>query len=211
MSVRFTVAASAITRTTGLFASPMSMCFWGRISVVGASATFIDLVDAQPAHFLLGMDSAGTTLQVSDDSALAVNIAAMAVGRWYFVAATAVGTTFTAWMSPVDGGPLGVAVSGTAGLTPGTWTEIMLGSQVFNSAPLNGNMANFKMWNAQLTRDEFMAEQFTLIPIRTDHLNCWHPLLSQDSAAQDFSGNSHNMTLGATILLTEPGPPCSWP
>lgn len=214
MACRFTADNSNMTRTAGLpNATNFSCCGWLQLSSnLGREACILNIATATPANFLVFTASDGVTLQVSDNSAIAVGATVLLVGRWYFFAATKAGALFTIYVSPVNGGPLGAGASGTSAVTyTGNWATFRLGREEFTPTTfVDGNLANFKMWGAALTREELAAEQFSGLPARTLNLDAWYPLNSALTAPIDFSGNSHNLTAGSTVLRTEAGPPCGW-
>jgi hypothetical protein len=69
-------------------------------------------------------------------------------------------------------------------------------------------IAAVKMWDAALSVPSELDYEFrSYLPVRTDNLDRWHPLLSVDDPV-DYSGNGHALTGSGST--TAEGPPLQW-
>jgi len=117
---------------------------------------------------------------------------------WSFVVYEYNGTAQIAYLG--NGGSISSKVSEifTAN-TPNTPFYIGTDYQVWNSAPIVGEMANVQFYNTSLSTNEIQAlylEGIGGAPIDLQHLIGWWPL---NGNANDYSGNGNNGQISGTI------------
>jgi hypothetical protein len=213
MSVRFTgTVAKALSRTDGPTHGGYTICFWARITVdLNTYSSPCCLANVNQNTFVIAAtDVDGTTMNFWNANSGPIVGPNMAVGGWYFFAWTVNGNpgTLTAYWSPAGGGALS---SGAAvGLNTANAIDTLLIGMNKDSETWDGNVQSVKAWSAVLTQDEIQNEMFALTPKRTANLWAFYPLLTQPDGLIDYSGNTRNLTAGATPTTTEDGPSVGW-
>ncbi|WP_433235496.1 LamG-like jellyroll fold domain-containing protein [Streptosporangium sp. CA-135522] len=208
MAVRFSAAGQSYTRAVALGTiSAFTVACWVKIAANRASFTTPWAIDNGASdYFVLQTSESGVDMAVWDDAGLAQIVRQMTVGTWYYIAIAVNG---------VDGTTTTRAADDTA-FDSGGWTAqssnlnaatLRIGDSPFGGEWINGAVAAFKFWTVALTQAELEAECRQYMPVRTENLRAWYPLLRPETA--DYSGRASTLS-GGTGATKEDGPPISW-
>lgn len=132
-------------------------------------------------------------------------------GTWYFVGISGTATPGQEQARTVHR-PDGSTTWGGTALAQAATTfsaqTLRLGGADTTTQYIDGSMAAVKIWAAGLTREEMMAESWTVVPQRTSGLRAWYPWIRPE--ATDYSGNGWTLTAGTAIEDLAPGPGLPW-
>lgn len=191
---------------------PVTVCGWVRIDTDRNNFTSIcwlgdDVSNDHAVFFACGAD--GTTLTLYDSNFDGdVTGSSMTVGTWYFVAATAntgagnfrlYQATELGSLSMVDSAAYSGTFDGEA-LFFGYRT-----SGVADSLSLDGSLAYWRVWTAELSQAELASEMASATPVRSTNLWGAWAFTDAATATTDASGNGHTLTLatgGGSVVDT---------
>lgn len=201
MACRFTVDADQLSRSTSpTSGTAWTMMGWFYLTVDrNAFTTFFNRDDGAGGGYLyVGTNSTGTTLML-DANGTSGTGTNLATGAWRHLAY--VRSSATAHTLYLDG------VSDiTLSVNQGNGTGRLFVAEDGSAAFLNGRAFAIKVWDAAaLTLAEVLQEMRQIMPVRTNGLWLFSPLISVGDAATDYSGNARNWTVGGT--LTDEAPP----
>lgn len=206
MAVRLSATGQDFSRSLALGSlTALTASFWWKVSVdrnTYSTAFFVDNGQADNWGVQTGVD--GTTANVILDGNSTPSVA-MTVGTWYFGCLALSGTTGTFYYKAA--GSAALSTTGITGVTSTNGATLRLGESPWGSEWLNGCLAAFKLWSAQLTADEIQAESMQYVPNRLANLVSWHPFVKTELT--DYSGNTRTLS-GGTGTATEDGPPVAW-
>jgi hypothetical protein len=151
-------------------------------------------IDEQgPSDFVLTLSRAGGSFTAG----------AVTENTWTKVALTVSAGTGTLYQ-----GAAGQGLTSTADtVSSPSFDGLYIGTFATGGSPLDGRLANFKVYDAVLTPAEIEAEFAQYAPVRLASLRRWYPFLAAGTA--DYSGNGNTLT-GGTGVTTEDGPPIPW-
>lgn len=207
MAVRFTASSQTYQATPGLGnQSAMTMCGWGRIVTDrNTNSTFFAADDNASKSLMFQTTADGVTPLLYDDTTgTSIELSALTVGVWYFLAFTLSGTTATMYARAIT--DTAFSTNSLGGLGARSLNRIDLGNNRYTEW-LNGNLEAVKVCTAALTADELWAESMQNQPVRTSGLVAWYPQVNSETI--DRSGNGATLTGGASST-TEAGPPIAW-
>jgi hypothetical protein len=151
----------------------------------------------------------GTTLAIWDaDGGIwySTDIGAMTVGNWYHVAIRKNGTNLRGSMRVLT--TLTYTTVACAGAPADTFTaaNFEFGSDAYPD-PVNGNLVNWKIYQADLTDAELLQESLRFVPFRWANLWAWYPMLN--TGGQDYGPNGYHLNV-STGLTVGDNPPIVW-
>lgn len=206
MAVRLSATGQDFTRALSLGSlTALTASFWWKVSVdrnTYSTSFFVENGQADNIGVQTGVD--GTTANVILDGNSTASVA-MTVGAYYFGCLAVSGTTGTFYYKAAGGTSL--STTAITGVTATNGATLRLGESPWGSEWLNGCIAAFKLWNAQLTQAEIELEAAQYVPNRFTNLVSWHPLVKTETT--DYSGNARTLS-GGTGTTTEDGPPIPW-
>lgn len=206
MAVRISATGQDFTRSLALGSlTALTAAFWWKVSVdrnTYSSAFFVDNGQADNWGVQTGVD--GTTANVIMDGNSTASVA-MTVGTWYFGCLALSGSTGTFYYKTA--GATSLSTTAITGVTATNAATLRLGESPWGAEWLNGCLASFKLWSAQLTQAEIELEAAQYLPNRLSSLVSWHPLVKTELI--DYSGNARTLS-GGTGTTTEDGPPIPW-
>lgn len=206
MAVRLSATGQDFTRALALGSlTAITASFWWKVSVdrnTYSSAFFVD--NGQPDNWGVQTGVDGTTANVIMDGTSTASVA-MTVGTWYFGCLALSGSTGTFYYKAA--GATSLSTTAITGVTATNAATLRLGESPWGAEWLNGCLASFKLWSAQLTQAEIELEAAQYVPNRFTSLVSWHPLLKTETV--DYSGNARTLS-GGTGSTTEDGPPVPW-
>jgi hypothetical protein len=206
VSVRLSATGQDFSRALTLGSlTAITAAFWWKISVdrnTYSTAFSVDNGQADNWAVQTGVD--GTTANVILDGTSTPSVA-MTVGTWYFGCLALSGSTGTFYYKAA--GTATLSSTAITGVTATNAATLRLGESPWGSEWLNGCLAAFKLWSAQLTVDEIQQESQQYVPNRFSSLVSWHPLVKTELT--DYSGNARTLS-GGTGTATEDGPPIPW-
>jgi len=193
------VRAAAVNEGVRLSTNPSSatlysMCGWGKIVTDrNAYSTFLSMETTGSTQWNeLITDTDGTTLILTDTSGQAT-VGAMTVGTWYFMGLSVSGTAAKAYFAAQGAASLTTVTRTISTVSPLSYVTIMSGD-LSTAEWLNGEMARVRVWNAQLTDAEMLAEyKGEWAQKRTSLIGDW-PMKTAADVLTDYSGLSHNLT-----------------
>jgi hypothetical protein len=206
VAVRISASGQDFSRALALGSlTALTAAFWWKVSVdrnTYSSAFFVDNGQADNWGVQTGVD--GTTANIIQDGTSTASVA-MTVGTWYFGCLALSGSTGTFYYKAA--GSAALSTTAITGVTATNAATLRLGESPWGAEWLNGCLAAFKLWNAQLTADEVLQESTQYVPNRFSSLVSWHPLVKTELI--DYSGNARTLS-GGTGTATEDGPPIAW-
>jgi hypothetical protein len=209
VAVRFNgVTTSSYSATTGIPAGDFTMMCW--VQIVADRNNFSTICSIENAaasassYLIIETGNDGTTANCYVTGSTIIGSIAMTVGTWYKVAASASGAT-TAFYGAAAGSAM--TSLGTGGSGTFTRAQLYMGRNSFGE-PLNGRIANYKLYQRALTLAEVENELAQYVPASVTNLQRWHPLLQAETV--DYSGNGNALTADAGTITTEDGPPIPW-
>lgn len=212
MSVRFDAATDRVSYTASNPPAPstgFTITAWVLIATDQNNvATFARL------HASTGSTTVATLATSSDGlggpnyftgAGSVTNATGFTVGAWRKVAWSASGTTGKSYVATPGGATevdSGTVATGTAP------TGITLGGRSSGDSTqwLDGRLAHFRVWSAELSQAEIEAEWLSTTPVRTSGLWADWPLVVHTDLT-DHSGNGRNLVAGSTATTTEADPP----
>jgi hypothetical protein len=138
-----------------------------------------------------------------------LNGAAISSDTWYKTAVSVNGNAARLYQGAAGSALVQYTTGSNYALPAGT-LKLGIGSfaSLFAGAGwLNGRLACYKMWDAELTQAEIERELNYYLPGRTANVNRWHPFVNGE--ATDYSGNGRTLS-GGVGAVTGAGPPISW-
>lgn len=213
MAIRFSANGQEYTTAASLPTTRLfSVAFWARYAALGTGlGAFIWSLDDTSQVVVLAFGSTGAVaLQWTAGAGDAVAGPTVSAGTWAKFAFTCNGNSATLYAAanPLDALSAYSPVhnftlpSGTLTMRLGDTFEAGSGGQW-----LNGNICNFKMWDAELTQSQLEYEFRAYAPARTANISRWYPFVLPESA--DYSGLGRNLSGGSGVTW-EAGPPLSW-
>lgn len=184
-----------------------TMCGWFRRQVdtnnyVGLLA--LEAVSNGTELWTVGFDVDGTTLMVSNGIAVQTFASSPAAGEWFFAAVrtNASGDITAKYARASDTGFTTATIA--AGRTNPA-DRITVGSLSYGAFDFDGDVANARCWDADLTDAELWAEMWSPYAVRRTNLNFDWPLWSTTSL-EDQSGNARTPTVAGTLALASGAP-----
>lgn len=201
MSIRFDAATDYLSRTASAPGDPRSVSFWMYIAVdLNTYGVPFIISDGVSNFDAISLDSDGTTLRINATGS-SVTGSNLSVGQWYHIAYTRNGTTRKLYLDGV------LDITNTAANTF-TASQFAIGSD--SVSYLNGRLAFFKMWAAELTVDEVVREKNSIRPQRIENLWAFYPTRPGAGVRNlDTSGNGRDLTDNAGVA-DEADPPLRW-
>ena len=172
MAVRFSADGQDYTSTLSLGSiSTFTICAWVQTVVDrNAISTAVALDNGASDGMQLRTDVNGSSFNYYDQSTSSASVTNQS-NFWYMIAAARSGTTGTFYHISYNGLTLSSsAITGAATITANT---LRIGESGTGGQWYNGSVCAVRLWTAQLTSDELLAESFQLIPTRTENLVCW--------------------------------------
>ena len=227
MSILFDVNTEFLSRTANL---PTGAC-----TVTGWAYMTTDLNTFTPLFFIsdatgtdatryvqIGTGADGTSfvgeIHVNtstgggwSDTGVVINVATDA---WYFFALSwdtvTGGVTLrmyarAATATALSSGSVGATWSGT--FVPASFRVARdVATGIYNGR-FNGRVAGMKMWDAELSSAEILAESFQLMPVRWTNYRNIYPLWNESAAGvADYGANGHNWTVNGSPTPAESPP-----
>jgi len=205
MALRFDNSSDYLERTSAIPAfNSFTMMAWIMKAASTGSLAVLFLLAENPggAAYLVGIDpSSGVMMLQGGDTDYST--VALDIGTWYHVALTGDVTGLTVYL---DGNNAVSVPHGT--ITP---TRIQLGNQSENGTYFNGRVAAYKVYDRAMNRGEIQAELSQYLPIHTNELNCWLPMVNESAthSALDNSGSGEDFTISGA-LTSQDGPPVTF-
>lgn len=206
MSVRFDVAATSsyFSRASVIdYNSAYTWMYWIKLdsdvnayshcSHVGGTYTYDAFTDS------FGTDSDGTTSRLgianTGGSTHFPTGSALSIATWTHIAVRRSSTTL---VDVLINGSVAITSSGAVDVSAGPRTAaslMTLGS--YHSLPMDGLMADVKIWTAALDNTEVNTEKAAKAPVRSSNLWCYLPMDAGTVAdcALDSSGNARDWTV----------------
>lgn len=150
--------------------------------------------------------SDGTNLQIWPTGGQGgTSLLTVSTGQWYRIGISSNSTSTGNFYSATATGSVSTtAFSKTA---YAVLTSVSIGVGLNAADWWNGRLANFKMWNNQLTLAEMYKEWGSYVPQRTADLARWYPWVNAETT--DYSGMGSTLS-GGSGATTEVGPPVAW-
>jgi len=208
MAVRFDASTDDLRRTTVLPSQTtctlMAWFNWAVATAPGSVGAVVSIgVNTSGANFYsIGPSNFGGNLRLFlwNSVSNVMGTTPLVTDVWYHGTLTCAGTGANQLISYLDG----VQSSTATAMGSITAARIMCGQSVGDDA-FNGRIAAIKIYGAVLTADEIKAEMRAYVPVKTEGLLSWHPMLLHTDLAQ------YGATWTATgTLATEVGPPIPW-
>jgi hypothetical protein len=213
MSVRFDAANDRVTRTGGAPdpQSGFTICGWYYVSVNRSDNSTLARIHAASGattRFNLATDTGGLRPCVftPGNTGGVQGVDSFTVGAWMWVAVTQTGTTAIIYTCTSVGGTLHSASGASSGgAAPDGYT---FGGRSTSDALewFNGRAQYVRLWSAALNTTELALERDSTIPVKTASLYADYPL-SVFTDLTDHSGNTRNLTAGASSTTTEADAP----
>lgn len=179
-----------------------SVCCWVKIVVdrdsYSCAWAFEDTGGGNYIELVTDFD--GTSMAVFDNGGADL-VKSMTTGVWYFVGVKvgASGALTTYW-----------GEEGAGSLTKQTGTVVSAGSfnlfwigSTYYSEFFSGDLAQFRVWDAQLSDAEFNDEFKSSLLVRTSDVVGWWKLDSNSTRTTDASGNGNTLTESGSGAWTE--------
>jgi len=218
MSLLFSAANDSLFKaaTPGIVTKNFSLCLWVRNTNAGGGASTILIVDdtggtGAMTRFNMDNTTAGQLDVTTPNTTATTLLASMTNNAWYFLALTANGNNYIAYVSPAGGGTLTATnITDTTSFT--SYRQITIGDDEPNGgAPFTGNIQNVMVWNnTVLTAAQLQNQSRAFRPIFTSGIGMWYPLLTFADRLHDYSGNGTTLTASAVNPTTDVGAPASW-
>lgn len=216
MAVSINSNADKYTRTISLgLQSAWTVCCWVKLATDrgGVSQVPWQIDDGLGTSFfrLNFHDGSAGTFQMGGGTWFGLFGLTAAMNTWYFIG---ISGTFTSGAQEVrtvhraDGSTTWGGVQAPQSSTVLSATTLRIGGANTTNQYIDGSMCSVKMWNAPLSREEMMAESWTIVPKRTADLRAWYPWIRAE--ASDFSGNGWTLSAGTATTDTSPGPALPW-
>ena len=84
-----------------------------------------------------------------------------------------------------------------------------MGENQFNVSDVDGNYYNWIFYNEERSQAEVLNQARRTVPYVTSNIYAWYPFNDSASAATDFGGNAHTVTVNGSVS-TEDNPPVGW-
>lgn len=210
MSVRFSASGQEIARTASIpAADSFSICLWvKRVGAAGGYEYFVsrDNSDVSASGVVgLGYDASNNFELQCWPQGQSFFSTTYSDGEWFFAALTNGGGTARGYAARATDATFQTATR--ANTFTYTGGKLFFGRNSYDEW-WNGPVCALKVWNAELTESELMAERWSFFPKRIANLTFFNPGLSHSDVAIDWTGVA-NMSIGGT-LATEDNPPISW-
>ena len=186
------------TPYTGSSTQIISLTCWMMLPTLGPSGTWRDIVTIDP-NIYCQIYSDGQSIDFGTFTT-DHNGQVLQAGTWYHIGMVVVPTSAASrQIYGYVNGQLQVNV--TDATTSVAYTNICVGNSIASSYvyPLNGNVADVRVWTRQLNQREIVDEMNSKVPIHRQAILLWSPF--DDSLYPDFSGNNHVFTVGPAITL----------
>lgn len=206
MGVRYDASADSLHYATVAnlpSAATHSFCCWLRLQADRNDFSCLFYLNGNNAdgEIFLSTATDGVTMELTD-SATALNLGALSVGTWYFLAYQRTNTARAAFLGTEAGGSLtkvSNAETKNRNTAYGASGRIQLGNDIYTEW-VNGDLAYARVWSGVALSDaEMDAEWKSATPVRTSNLWADYPLAAAASATTDASGNGRTLTLGGTL------------
>jgi len=207
MSVALDVAGDSLSRTTNLpTITRFTMMGWFNLAVDRNAITTLLCHGAATGTvtYLLCTDATGTATNFRINNVASAVGQSLAVNTWSHVAAVIFSAAQFSVVT-VFNGVQDIVTDGDASITAG---KFWIGNNA-SSQFLNGRAAAVKVYSEALSQEEIQLEMQQYLPVRTDNLNAFYPLLTISDQTVDYSGAGNALTLAGT-LTTFDGPPIPW-
>lgn len=203
MAILLAGGTDLVNRNTALptSSSAYTMCLWyKRTGTPTGTPGFVALINATPDSSMA--TSNGTTYVAYSQAGANVSTSShtLNINTWYFVAIRGNSTALTASVIQV-----GSDVVSSVSTTQSTFTPTNL-SFGYN---LPGKYSKIRIWNANLSDAELLAERNSLTAVRTTNLLSSHNTIGTTIAAvtTDNSGNGNNFFYSGTAAADAEEPP----
>lgn len=217
MAVIFDDAGDYLSRVTTVPAiDPFTCCTWFKINTdLNIVSQIAFAIYKDTVNFLkFRTSSNGTTMALgwrSNDTSISsssVNVGAMTVGTWYFLAFTISGADINVYFAAAGATALTTAsATASGGSTWFTPTVMRIGLDEGGN-PSNGTSAYTKIWSAALSAADLLNEFYAISARRlANMLSVWPEFNGSPTA--DWSGNGRTWTENGVITY-EAGPPIAW-
>lgn len=193
-----------------------AICGWAKLATATATVTslfdyFQEVADSGSFSWVGFVTSSNGTTMTWYSGGTQSNITTITAGSWFWWAVRCNSTTSDMRFWTPAGGIFTDSRSNT--LSAGTTGFFDIGAHKFNE-PWDGPVCAVKIFTADITINELLQEQWTMVPKTVSKLHSWYPMLNTVSsdAIKDFSGNSRNLTLSGATQPTAivDSPPISW-
>ena len=223
MSLDFSAASNGLT-IGGLALSSSQLCLAGWLKVTAATGgtgpAVLHVRDNNTTGKTagIGMDGVlGTTsvdmfTPTTGGTGITTPMFTATLNKWYFIAMTINGTTFTAYWSQAGGGGVLNTTNTTDATAITSYSDFWAGSDD-SSNLIPGVLAAVSIWSgasALILSTNLQNQMLSQKPVFTPGLFAQYPMFAQGDGNKDFSGNGHNLTYPVTKPTTDVGPPCSW-
>lgn len=208
MSVNSAANGRYLVRASTGLTSNFTICAWVRFTALGTYRTMwgqdIGNPDwrSQVYYDITANNIAFNFANVTD----MILVPSPSAGVWYFVCAVADSAEAHGYWG--TGGALtkvtaGAVYTGTGG------TDMYIMDESDLDQTLNGELAGFKIWNANLSQADVEAEYRQLAPKRTANLYTFLPFFDTTNAGKDQSGQGNDFTVHGALANAEQ-PPAPW-
>jgi hypothetical protein len=169
-------------------------------SDVGAIGTILNASAGTQKNIGLEVQTGTQLLRISDAAFGAIETGGLGIATWHHVAL--VRTATPQWLSYIDGV---LDSTLTAWDTPSPASDVIrVGLNNIATERHDGRVEAMKLWTAQLTAPEILAEMARYDPVVTANNWAWWPLTAHTDVT-DHSVNARHWTANGT-LTTEAGP-----
>lgn len=136
--------------------------------------------------------------RAADTTATTSGATVLTVGQYYHLAAVSIPGSST--IDLYINGVFEVTHSQTIGSRAAPGTAMMLvGARWLVSQPLNGRMADWRIWTTNLTAPELVTEKGSATAVKTASLWADYQMPSDATRDDDFSGNARDLTTHGSI------------
>jgi len=211
MSGQVTANGNYVRRATGFALQTVTVSCWFRLNTI-SPGTFQQMWSQDDnATFYPGLFTDGVDLQmITDIGSGPVNLlTGISAGVWYWAAV--VGGTVTTSRGYARAG-LG-SIAAVAGPVGGGFSSprMTVYNDDANDQQLGGQLVSYKLWTAELSLKELMAESLLGLPKRTQDLYTFLPLIGGGTGAGiDQNGNGNDFALTGAIASSRLMPPICW-
>lgn len=211
MAVQFGLQAQALMKTGMTFnAGSFTVMFNFRMKAALLQGLF-QLRDANvTGNSIFVETNAANTIISLDSNAQSTALVTATIGRWYCLAFTVNGSTFSGYVSQIDMGPGRMnRFSSTDATSISNYDTLSIGAEV-GSAPSNCAFDGLLLYQAVLSADEIEHQFRHRPPQRAANLFGWYPMLDAETCHMDFSGKNNHLIPGSSRPSTIQGSPFSW-
>lgn len=184
--------------------SALSASIWFKIGTDRNFYSGIFSIEASSSTYLqFGLALDGTTL-ICNDLSQERSIQACSVGTWYFASFSIDSGGNVKMFVGTEGGTLTKYTTTLTNYTAPI-NEARIGGTSYGEY-LDGNIADFRLWDAVLTDAEVFAEFYSESPVRTTDLKGWWPLENTTAKLDDYNGSNDLTNPGSGSFSYGAGP-----